>query len=79
VKTGKKFGQHWESLDVVARNQFMRSAGIRADASRESLPELDFESRPVGQRTMTVIDEDDLHVVIHFGNLGELLARASAA
>ena len=79
VRTGKKFRAHWESLDTVQRNEFMRSAGIRADASRDSMPELNFASRPAGQRTMTVIDEDDLKAVVRFGNLADLLARASAA
>lgn len=79
VKTGKLFRQRWESLDTAGKNAFLRSVGIRAVASRDEMPPIDFTSRPAGQRTMTVIDDKDLHVVVHLGGLADLLERASAA
>ena len=79
VRTGKLFRQHWESLDTVGRNAFLRSAGIRAVASRDEMPPLMDSARPAGQLTMVVIDEPDLHVVVHLGGLADLLERASAA
>ena len=38
VKTGKKFRQHWECLGTVQRNEFLRSAGVTAVASKDTLP-----------------------------------------
>lgn len=79
VPTGKKFRAHWESLSTIQKNEFLRSAGIVVTAHKTKMPKLDFASRPVGQRTMAVIDEDGCKAVIRFGNLGELLRRAEGA
>jgi DNA invertase Pin-like site-specific DNA recombinase len=79
ISTGKRFRAHWESLDVAGRNEFLRSAGVRAVASRDEAPSLDFMSRPVGQRTFAVVREKGINVVVYFGGLAELLRRASAA
>lgn len=79
VRTGKSFRQHWESLDTAGKNSFLRSAGVRAVASRDEMPPMDFASRPVLQRSMVVVEEKDMHVVVDLGNLGDLLERASAA
>jgi site-specific DNA recombinase len=82
VRTGKTFRQHWESLDIVGRNEFLRSAGVRAVASRDEMPPLDLPGGPLTRGDIprsVVIDRDDLHVVVHLGCLADLLEHASAA
>ena len=81
VKTGKTFRQHWESLGTVQRNEFLRSAGVRAVASRNQLPPLDLESGPLTADDIprsVILDEDGLKAVIDLGGLRDLLARTSA-
>jgi hypothetical protein len=82
VSRGKTFRQQWESLDTVGRNEFLRSAGVRAVAGRDEMPRLGLPASPLtlGEIPRSVIiDRDDLHVVVHLGGLADLLARASAA
>ena len=81
VKTGKKFREHWESLDTAGRNEFLRSAGVRAVASRDELPPLDLTPGPMSPLEIprsVIIDEDGVKAVIHLGGLADLLERAEA-
>jgi len=80
VKTGKTFRQHWESLGTAGRNEFLRSAGVRAVASRDEMPTLNLPGGPLTPGDVprsVIIDRDDLHVVINLGGLADLLERAS--
>jgi DNA invertase Pin-like site-specific DNA recombinase len=82
VSMGKTFAEHWESLDTVGRNEFLRSVGVRAVASRDEMPQLDLPGSPTTVEDIprsVIIDRDDLHVVIELGGLADLLERASAA
>jgi hypothetical protein len=82
IKTGKTFREHWESLDTAGRNEFLRSARVRAVASRDEAPRLDTPGGPLTPGDIprsVIIDRDDLHVVIELGALADLLERASAA
>lgn len=82
VSTGKRFRAHWESLDIAGRNEFLRSAGVRAVASKDEQPPLDLPAGPMtpGDIPRSVIAEtSDLRAVIHFGGLADLLKHASAA
>lgn len=79
VRTGKLFREHWESLNTAGKNAFLRSAGVRAVASRDEMPPLNFSSRPAGKRTTVIVDETDLHIVVELGGLADLLERVSAA
>ena len=81
IKTGKTFREHWESLDIAGHNEFLRSAGVRAVASRDEVPRLDMPGGPLtpdGIPRSVIIHRDDLHVVIELGALADLLERASA-
>lgn len=82
VATGKRFRAHWESLDTVGRNRFLRDAGVRAVISKEGLPPLDLTAGPMTPleipRTV-IVERDGMHAVIDFGGLGDLLRRAEAA
>jgi hypothetical protein len=74
VPLGVTFARHWEGLNTVQRNEFLRSAGVRALASRDNPPPVE-----LGTGSFTVIREKDLHAVVNVGNLGELLARVQDA
>jgi DNA invertase Pin-like site-specific DNA recombinase len=78
-ETGETYRQKWDGMTVVQRSEFLRNNSVRAVVSRDALPPVDFEARPVGRRTMAIIDQPGMHAVIYLGNLGDLLARASAA
>lgn len=81
VKTGKTFRQHWESLGTVQRNEFLRSAGVRAVASRDQLPPLELDPGPIPAEDIprtAIIDEDGVKAVVDLGSLRDLLGRVSA-
>lgn len=82
VKTGKTFREHWESLGTVQRNEFLRSAGVRAVASKDELPPLGLEPGPMTVEDVpraVIIDEDGVKAVVDLGGLRNLLERAEAA
>jgi len=82
VRTGQTFRQRWESLDRVGRNEFLRSAGVRAIVSRDEMPPLDMPGGPLTPREIprsAIITHDDLYAVVHLGGLADLLDLASAA
>ncbi len=82
VRTGKTFRKHWEGLGTVQRNEFLRSAGVRAVASKDDLPPLDLPAGPLNPLEIprsVIIDEDDLHAVVYLGGLRDLLERAEVA
>jgi DNA invertase Pin-like site-specific DNA recombinase len=79
VRTGKKFRQHWESLGTVQRNEFLRSAGVTAVASKDTLPPFPSTEGPMTPLDIpraAIVTEDGLNVVIDLGNLRDMLARA---
>jgi hypothetical protein len=79
VKTGKKFRQHWESLGTVQRNEFLRSAGVTAVASKDTLPPFPSTEGPMTPLDIpraAIVAEDGLNVVIDLGGLRDMLARA---
>jgi len=39
IKTGQTFRQKWESLDAPGRNEFLRTAAVRAVVSRDGVPD----------------------------------------
>jgi DNA invertase Pin-like site-specific DNA recombinase len=43
VKTGATFRRKWEALDDSGRNEFLRSADVRAAVSREELPMIEHQ------------------------------------
>jgi hypothetical protein len=78
VKTGKTFRQHWESLGTVQRNEFLRSAGVTAVASKDTLPPFPSTSGPMTPLDIprsALITEDGLNVMVDLGNLRDMLAR----
>jgi site-specific DNA recombinase len=78
VKTGKTFRQHWESLGTVQRNEFLRSAGVTAVASKETLPPFPDASGPMTPLDIprtAIITEDGLYAMVDLGNLRDMLAR----
>lgn len=82
VRTGKTLAKHLEELDVPARNQFLRSAGVRVVAHKTLMPPLEMEFTRGGDMTVldiprsAIIMEDGLNAVVHLGNLRNMLARA---
>ena len=82
LRTGQTFRQKWESLDSSGRNEFLRTAAVRAVVSRDGMPPI--EDQP-GPRTpldiprMAIITDTGLCAVVYLGGLGDLLDRASAA
>lgn len=82
VKTGKTFRAHWESLDTVGRNEFLRSAGVTAVASKDTLPPFPSASGPMTPLDIpraAYIAEKGLNVAIELGNLRNMLALATTA
>ena len=78
VKTGRKFRQHWEGLGTMQRNEFLRSAGVSAVASKDTIPPFPSTEGPMTPLDIpraVLITEDDLNVVIDLGNLRDMLAR----
>jgi site-specific DNA recombinase len=78
VKTGKTFRQHWESLGTVQRNELLRSAGVTAVASKDTLPPFPSTSGPMTPLDIprtAIIAEDGLNVMVDLGNLRDMLAR----
>lgn len=82
VKTGQTFQQRWGSLDSGGRNEFLRSAGVRAIVSRDEMPSLDVLPGPLTPGEIpryVTITRDDLYAIVHLGGLTDLLDLASAA
>jgi site-specific DNA recombinase len=79
IPTGMVFREWWEAMegDPARRNTFLRDSGIRVEVHADRMPEVDYTSRPVGQRTMAAVDETGLHAVLYLGSLGEILRKAS--
>lgn len=81
VRTGQTFGQRWESLDAAGRNEFLRSNNVRAIVSRDNMPPSEHQAGALTATDipmLTIIDRSELHAVIYFGSLGDLLRRARA-
>lgn len=79
VKLGKTFRQHWETLDVAGRNEFMRSAGVHVAAHRDVRPPAEFVAQLAMRGSISTVFNDDVNLVIYFGNLGELRNQARSA
>jgi site-specific DNA recombinase len=79
VKLGKTFRQHWETLDVAGRNEFIRSAGVYAAASRDVRPPAKFIAQLAMRGSIATVFNDDVNVVIYLGNLGKLRSQARSA
>ncbi len=81
AKTGVTFRTKWEALDDSGRNEFLRSAGVRAVVSRKDLPSIDHQEGPLPPLEvprMAIIDKPGLYAVIYLGGLGDMLSRATA-
>lgn len=82
VRTGQTFRQKWATLDATGRNEFLRSAGVRAVVSREDLPSIEHQEGPLTPLEvprLAIIDKPGLYAVIYLGGLGDMLSRATAA
>jgi len=95
VRLGTTFRTHWETLDTIGRNEFMRSNEVRAlvepwDYDMEDIdygPEVD-TSRMLFDRPVAIpIDDgrmityygDGMRIVLHLGNLAKLRKMAASA
>lgn len=82
IRTGQTFRQKWESLDAPGRNEFLRTAAVRAIVSRDEMPPIEDQTGPMTPLDiprMAIITDTGLHAVVYLGSLGDLLDRASAA
>ena len=80
INMGKTFRQHWETLDVPGRNEFLRSAKVRAVASRDEQPVVDMEFITSRASTANVfVVTDDIKVIIYLGNFAVLRDQAGTA
>jgi site-specific DNA recombinase len=76
IRTGQTFRQRWESLDGAGRNEFLRSAGVKAIVSRDEMPPLDMPGGPMtrgGVPRSAIITHDDFYAVVHVSGLADLL------
>ena len=77
VRTGKTFRKHWEGLGTVQRNEFLRSAGVRAVASKDDLPPLDLPAGPLNPLEIprsVIIDQ--VHEGLRSRCIPSIVARA---
>lgn len=82
IRTGQTFRQKWESLDAPGRNEFLRTAAVRAVVSRDGMPPIEDQEgpmRPLDVPRMAIITDTGLYAVVYLGSLGDLLDPASAA
>ena len=80
VRSGQTFRQTWETLDVNGRNEFLRTAAVRAVVSRDTMPPIENQAGPVTTLDiprMAIITDTSLHAVVYLGSLGDMLHRAS--
>src|SRR5215831_9642299 len=81
VATGQTFRQRWESLDATGRNEFLRSATIRAVVSRDEMPVIEHQEGPLTPLDIprtAMIDRPKLQAVIYLRSLGDMLRRADS-
>ena len=82
IRTGQTFRQKWESLDAPGRNEFLRTAAVRAVVSRDGMPPIEDQAGPMTSLDiprMAIITDTGHYTVVYLGSLGDLLDRASAA
>ena len=82
IRTGQTFRQKWESLDAPGRNEFLRTAAVRAVVSRDGMPPIEDQAGPMTSLDiprMAIITDTGHYAVVYLGSLGDLLVRASAA
>ena len=82
IRTGQTFRQKWESLDAPGRNEFLRTAAVRAVVSRDGMPPIEDQAGPMTPLDiprMAIITDTGPYAVVYLGSLGDLLDRASAA
>ena len=82
IRTGQTFRQKWESLDAPGRNEFLRTAAVRALVSRDGMPPIEDQSGPMTPLDVpktAIITDTGLYTMVYLGSLGDLLDRASAA
>ena len=82
LSPGQTFRERWESLDTVGRNEFLRTEGVRAAASRDEVPSIALPAEPTTRGEIprsSIVHQNGLHVVVHLGGLGVLLESAEAA
>ena len=78
TETGMTFRQWWKTNDQVTRNAFMRDQGVRVAVSPDPLPMDDlFVSRADRFWSVAAVERPGMHAILHMGDLGELLRRAS--
>lgn len=80
VRTGQTFRQTWETLDVNGRNEFLRTAAVRAVVSRDTMPPIENQAGPVTTLDiprMAIITDTSLHAVVYLGSLGDMLAATA--
>jgi site-specific DNA recombinase len=78
VTTGQTFRQRWESLDTRGRNEFLRSAAVRAVVSRDGMPAVEPQEGPMTRLDIpraAIITDPDLHVAVYLGSLSDMLRR----
>jgi hypothetical protein len=80
VETRLTFRQKWEALNDSDRNEFLRSAGVRAVVNREGLVSADHCEGPLTPfvvARMANIDKPNLHAMVFLGGLVDMLGRAA--
>lgn len=79
VGTGQTFRQRWESFEAAARKEFLRASDVRVVVSRDSMPAIEHQDRPLTTLDiprMAIIDKPGLYAVIYLGSLGDTVRQA---
>jgi hypothetical protein len=82
VKLRKTFRRHWESLNTVGRNGFLRASKVRAVVSLDGLPPYSAASGPPTADEIPrwhLVERDGFAVGIDLGRLGKLRRTAASA
>ena len=79
VRLGKSFAQHWETLDTVGRNEFLRSSEVRATVEPwdEDMPHVLAVPNAESDRTVIMFGHG-MRIVLDLGNLAKLRDQAAS-
>jgi hypothetical protein len=79
VRLGKTFAQHWETLDTVGRNEFLRSSEVRATVEPwdEDMPHVRAVPNAESDRTVIMFGHG-MRIVLDLGNLAKLRDQAAS-
>lgn len=79
VRLGKTFAQHWETLDTVGRNDFLRSSEVRATVEpwADDMPHVLAVPNAESDRTVIMFGHG-MRIVLDLGNLARLRDQAAS-